>query len=144
MRVRSGFTIIEILLVATLIAVIVAVAIPGYHRAKRSANESAALTGLRTLNTASEQYRVRFGTYASQLTDLRDAQFVDSVLGNAGVAPGKSGYLFEYQGTESTWLARARPVLAGFTGERYFFIDQRGVIHFSETGAATESDPPLE
>jgi type IV pilus assembly protein PilA len=43
----QGFTLIEILVVLTIIGVLVAIAIPGLLRSRLSANESAALSDVR-------------------------------------------------------------------------------------------------
>ncbi len=140
MRKRKGFTLIELMIVVAIIAIIAAIAIPNLLGAKKSANEASAISSLRTLSTVCEQYRNRNGTYPATLNALATQGYIDNVLG-AGV---KSGYQFGSQGgggdgnlnaTADTWECYAEPSTPGTSGDRYFYIDQSGVLRSSTTGA---------
>ena len=56
MRKSRGFSLIELLIVVAIILIIAAIAIPNLMRARIAANESAAASQLRTLNTAEVSY----------------------------------------------------------------------------------------
>ena len=138
-RRRSGFTLIELMIVVAVLAIIAVLAIPALLRARMASNEASALSSLRTLNTMSENYRTRLSTYPSALTDMSNEGFIDTNLGS-GL---KSGYTYTYTGTPPAFSCNADPQSPGQTGERYFFVDTTGVIRFSTTGTANSASTPV-
>ncbi len=110
---QKGFSLIELLIVVAIILIIAAIAIPNLLRARIAANESSAVSGIRTINTAEVTYSTAYPTvgYSTNLGQLGpggpgstcpaggptqgNACLVDSVLSNA-TAPGtaKSGYYY--------------------------------------------------
>ena len=140
MKREHGFTLIELMIVVAIIAIIAAIAIPSLLNARKAGNEASAISSLRTLTTVNEQYRTRFSEYGSVLTDIQDAGYIDSVLG----AGTKSGYTFTYNGGTNTWNVAADPVTSGTTGDRFFFVDQTGVIRSDTTATADSGDNPID
>jgi type II secretory pathway pseudopilin PulG len=123
-----------------LIAIIAAYAIPVVLQARIAANEASAVSTLRTVTSVNSQYRTRFGSFASTLTNLFDAGLLDPAVAN----PFKAGYTFSYTGiTSTTYSMTANPTNPDESGNRYFFVDTTGVIRFSYTGPANASDTPL-
>ena len=53
---RKGFTLVEIMIVVSIIALLAAIAIPNLLAARRTANEAAAKATVRSLSTAAETY----------------------------------------------------------------------------------------
>jgi prepilin-type N-terminal cleavage/methylation domain-containing protein len=135
-----GFTLIELMIVVAVIAVVVAIAVPSVVNARKSGNEASAVSSLRTLTTVVETYRSRFRSYPASLGDLLSANYIDDALGSGT----KAGYAFSFTGTTNTWSCAADPVTPGITGERYFFVNQTGVIRFSSTGTATSTSTPID
>jgi len=139
---RDGaFTLIELMLVVTVIAIIAAFAIPALTQARKAANEGSAIASLRNISTAQLHYRVRFGTYAT-IGDLTASQSLD----DSWLDGRKNGYIFacDVINAGSYWEATAEPQSPGFSGDRFFYIDASGVIRFRESSPADSTDDPID
>ena len=146
MKNNRGFTLIELMIVIAIIAIIAAIAIPNLIEARKGSNEAAAIGALRTMTTAQALYREgdkgHFGTliYCTALgpvataNTLSNVRLVDGVLGSGT----KQGYTFAIvQADNFTWSATASPATPTKSGDRYFFVDESGVIRFSTTASAS-------
>ena len=158
-RASSGFSLVELLLVVAVILTIAAIAIPNFIRSRMRANEAAAVHNARNITTAETVYSTTYGIgYSSILgklgpppggspaVDANNAGLIDEVL----AAGTKSGYRFSYtaidpdgDGKMDVFTLNADPLVPGSTGDRYFFTDQSAIIHFSTSGPARATDPPI-
>jgi len=125
-----------LLIVVAIILIIATIAIPNLLRARMSANESAAASLIRTINTAQVSYISAYPTtgYATLAAlggsstactapDSTHACLIDDVLATNGSSKGKGGYNFAAvpSGTNNTvYVATADPVTVGSTGQRSF------------------------
>ena len=138
---NSAFTLLELMLVVAVLAIVIAMAIPGFLNSKKQANETSAIASLRNICLAQTQYRVRFGIYAT-LANLTASELVDSSFMDSE----KSGYQFVPNGvaTRGRWALNANPLVPGTSGNRYFYTDNTGVIRFNTTTQATSADSAVD
>jgi len=138
---RFGFTLLELMLVVTLISIILTIAIPGFMSSRKYANEASAISSLRSISSVQNIYRIRFGTFGSMM-DLTSSGFVD----NAFADGERSGYAFSSSNLPSSynWAISAQPINPGVTGDRWFYVDESGVIRSRDGAAATTTDSALQ
>jgi type IV pilus assembly protein PilA len=156
MESRKGFSLIELLVVVAVILIIVALAIPNFVQSKMRANEGSAVQSLRNITTAEVVYATTYGIgFSDSLVKLggngaspgpNNAALIDEVL----AAGKKSGYSYTFkvlaadaQGHVNSYSVNADPLSPGYTGTRYFYIDQAGVIHVNQSAPAGPNDTPL-
>ena len=147
-RLRSGFTLVELLVAVAILAMLLAVAIHQLARARVTTNEQLALNSVRVISKAGHAYFIVNGKYPPTLVTLGPTVSIPSYL-DATLAKDpatKQGYIFTFTvgGGGASFRLLADPVTYEATGTRHFYVDQGFVIHATlQDKNATSSDPSV-
>ncbi len=156
-RSQRGFTLVELVIVITIIMILGAISIPNLLRARQSAYEASAAGFLHTVQTEQIAYKATHGTYASSFSQLPGIAALTSTAtssasgissaGNAVVItdsaadPSAGGatstiirqsYIYTMtKKNDDQWEIWATPILDRSQGQ-YFFTDESGNMHFAK------------
>lgn len=142
----GGFTLIEWMIVVAIISILAAIAIPNLLRSRIQANETAAISDLRTIcagQIACSAARQTFGDFPLLVaeTDGEGTAFLDDSWYEGRM---KAGYSFSMANANpDSFTCFADPVSLGVTGGRFFRIDSSGVVRFDMAGRPAPDAPSL-
>lgn len=154
-RRSQGFSLIELLIVVTIILIIAAIAIPKLLTVKQLANATAAVSNLHTLNTALTAYASEYPTigYPASLTDLNSAAgsttaptstsaaLLSEEWTGTSVVVQQYTYTYIYTAGPPSTLYNITAVPVAGAGTRDFYTDQTGEIRYADGAAATSGSP---
>ncbi len=134
-QVKSGYTMLEIMIVVGILTVIITMAIPSITRMKKHAYETAAIEGLQAIGEAEELYYDVSGYYTgggNQIQDLRKVDAIDSgsYPANAGEGIFIKGYSIQFVDIgehAQNYSVAAMPIIRGMD-LRTFFLEGDGII----------------
>jgi prepilin-type N-terminal cleavage/methylation domain-containing protein len=121
-----GFSLLELLIVVAIILIIATIAIPNILRTHQAANEAAAVTTLKTINTVQVSYLSSGGGKFGTLPDLVAAGLLDARFSGASV----SGYMFAVAASGADYTATATPASANSGRFAYFSLPD-AVVRYS-------------
>ena len=121
-----GFSLLELLIVVAIILIIATIAIPNLIRSRQAANEAAAVSTLKAINTAQVAYLSTSGGNFGALGDLVTAGLLDSRF----LGPAISGYAFAAAASGAEYTATANPTSAN-SGRFGYFSWSDAVVRYS-------------
>jgi type IV pilus assembly protein PilA len=159
---EAGFTLMELLIVISIMLILMLIAIPNFAGMKMQANETSAIQSLRAIYQAQIQFQTTYPAngFSCSLTTLggdpksgaptpTSAQLLQGDLASGQ----KSGYTFNIvnctkvtvnnQDMYTSYEATAVPQAVGKTGHSGFCIDQQGEVRKDPTGG-TNCTVPLQ
>jgi type IV pilus assembly protein PilA len=150
-RRSRGFSLIELLIVISIILIILAIAVPKLANAKMNASEMAVIREIQTIHQTQTQYQSQFGRYATTLNELgpptsggpgpQAADLIPSSLASGE----KDGYIFTLTATPQGYTVNANPKVYNSSGRRTFYSDQTMAIHQNwSQEPANPSSPELK
>jgi type IV pilus assembly protein PilA len=135
---RRGFSLIELLIVISIILIIITIAVPKFQRAQMTARQTAAIQAIRAIHTAEVEYQSQYGKYAASLTELgppasgAPSSAAADLIGNDVSNGEKQGYKFTLTGSQGGYVITAVPVSYGTSGAVTYFSDQSMTVHYNE------------
>ena len=125
MKKNSGFSLLELLIVVAIILIIATIAIPSLLRSRQAAQESSAVSNIRTVNTAEVTYLSSNGGNYGSIPELITAGLLDNRF-----ASSVSGYVFAVTATGSDYTANATPTSANAGRYAYYSLPD-AVVRYS-------------
>jgi prepilin-type N-terminal cleavage/methylation domain-containing protein len=151
MRKRSqhGFTLIEALIVVSVILILAGLAIIGLVSSRQRANEASAVGAIRSVLTACTSYQTSYQTYPISLAQLGSdissctpssttACLIDEVLASGT----KSSYRLTFAGDGQTFTIVASPI-STYAGVNEYCSDASDIVRIDKPGACTQASPAL-
>jgi type IV pilus assembly protein PilA len=126
---RRGFTLLELLIVISIILVILAIAIPHIDKQMQLTRELAVIREIGSIQAAQTQYNAQFGNYATDLTQLgppvsgADSHEAANLIPKALADGKKNGYIYSIKRAADGYVLTAVPETLK-SNSRNFYSDQ--------------------
>ena len=85
---RVGFTLIEIMITIAIIAILAAILLPSFVRARHKAYHAGCLENMKSIRTAMESYQVDNFTYPTTLSQLANGKGYLNIISDCPSIPG--------------------------------------------------------
>lgn len=140
---KRAFTLIEIMVVVGIFIVLTTLIVPSILRSRIVANESAAISNIKTVAGACQLYHINKGTYPQDLITLSNSTppYIDPELGSGN----RQGYGFVYTFMDlDHFTLNANPLSTGLLKGRYFYTDETGIVRAKQGGPAGPNDEVVQ
>ena len=152
---EAGFTLVELLIVMSVILILMTLAIPGLQKVRKKANQTSAINSLRTLNQMEGEYSSNYPAhgFACSLTALGGKTGAGTPTPEASqlipddLATGsKAGYNFTVSNCNKTtvnnqdqynsYQLNAVPISVGKSGDLGYCSDENGQLRYDPKGGS--------
>lgn len=148
---QKGFNLVELMIVIAVIALLVAVAIPGYQFVIRTVNETSTAKAMDTIRTLQTGYASKHqGKFAPSFAELITSTDLDNKF--EGDSPVVNGYIYRMTVQEPSgskpgfYSLNADPQVAEgiqATGKRHFYVDSSiSATRSTEENRPAKADDP--
>ena len=141
-RQSAGFSLIELIIVVTIIGIIAAIAIPNLLTARRTAQEASGAAMVKSLIKAESMYFSSYGNQAAYgtLNDLVARNCIDAEL----LTESRNYYTFQVNlTTPISYNITATPGAELASQMKHFYGDETGIIRQAMGTPATATSPPI-
>ena len=120
---RRAFSLVEVMIVLTVLAILIAIAVPSYTRAIEQSRADVAAANLRAIWAAQRVYWLEHRVYSADLPSLQSIGLLDPAL-----LQGPSGYAYAVSAADAATFAASatRTGSSVFSGQ--FTIDATGAM----------------
>src|SRR6266536_4210693 len=88
MKNEKGFSLVELMIIVSIIGIIAAIAIPSLVTSRMAANEAGAITGVRAVSSAEVSFSATHNQQYTNLSSLVAGEYLDSRFSSAGYING--------------------------------------------------------
>lgn len=119
----QGFTLIELMVVVLIIGILMAIAIPTFLSAKKSANAAATESNIQSAITAEQTYFTQNQNYATTVAEMKTSE--PGINWTAGVGTSTSAVYFASDGSQQV-------VTMQYSGDTkcYYALDTNGTVDY--------------
>lgn len=132
MRLNRGFTLLELLIVISIIAILAAAVVPNFIGFDSEARISATMTNLNTLRTRISLFRAKEGEYPASLEDLLNKNYDDMGVEQAYLEKIPPEMISAKSGNNNTQDLTAKDELPGDGGWVYIKDKAKIVVNITE------------
>jgi len=120
---RRGLSLIELMVVLTILGVLIASAVPSFRRSIEQSHADIAVANLRAIWAAQRLYWLENRTFADSLSDLESSDLIEPTISSASTP-----YQYAIDAADATTFTATATRPPGGTWSGTFTIDQTGYV----------------
>ena len=155
---RSGFTLVEVLIVVVILGILAATVLPQFTSSSEDAKESALVQNLQTVRSQIELYRLQHSATLPAAGTILEAKFLDALLlssdadgttGAIGTKPFGPYFIGQFppnpfNGKKDVTVVNVDPLPAADGATGWIYSSKTGRIKGNSTGLAGDGVTKLE